>query len=180
MTSSEQSLELELDRLRKINTSDTAERVLGNLQRTKRAQRRQVVFASLGFCTSLVAAVYFTAQDDPIGYFALAATTLVFAFVAWVSSRRAASIASLESGTSLLATWRGELEKKRRNNWLAVSQAGLFALLTAWVINRHGFNDVRAILFLTTTTGIVVYAAYRVLIVRPAVLRELDVLNGSN
>ena len=175
--SPERSLENQLESLRSINTTESAQRVLQGIKQRIRWQRRQVIAASCGACVSAIGTIHFVLQGDPFGYFALTLSTAALVFTAWRSARNVVSLAALKSGTSLLASWRAELRRQLRHTLFAPLVAVQFAALTAWVVWRYGIPSLRSSLFLATTAGICTFAAYQYLVVRPSLQGELEVLD---
>jgi len=173
----EQLLETQLESLRSINTTQSAQRVLQGIEQCTRSQRRQVIAASCGAIVSAIGTIHFVLQGDPFGYFGLTFSTVVMVFAAWRSARNAVGLATLKSGASLLASWRAELRSQLYHVLFAQFAAALFATLTAWVVWRHGIPSLKSSVFLVTATGICTFAAYQTLVVRPSLQRELEVLD---
>jgi hypothetical protein len=177
--SSERSLENQLESLRSIDTPELAQRILQGIKQRTRWQRRQVIVAACGACLSAIGTVHFVIQGDPFGYFGLTFSTAVLVFATWRSARNAVSLTSLKTGTSLLASWRSELRLQLRHTLFAQLAAALFVALTAGVVWRHGIISPRSFLFLATAAGICIFAAYQYLVIRPSLLRELEVLDQN-
>ena len=179
MTTSESQLETQLELLRSANTPDSAQRVQDGILRRTHQKRRQVIVASTGACVAAMGTLHFVLQDDPFGYFALAFTTAVLAFVAWRSAHRAVRLAALKSGASLLACWRAELRSELRQTLIAQFIALEFAAMTAWVIWRVGALGFKSSIFLIVTAGAFIFAANQLLVIRPLLKRELDMLTDD-
>ena len=180
MTSSEhskRSLEAQIEQLRRTSSGDSAQRVQTGMQQRARLQRRQVIAASFGACVAAIATFHFIRQDDPFGYFALTLATVVFIFVAWRSAHQAVALTALKSGVSLLAGWRAELKQQLRHALLSQLVAVQFVVMTAWVLSKNDLLSLKSSLFLLTATSIVVFAAYQFLVIRPALRRELRMLD---
>ena len=176
MTTSESQLETQLEMLRSTNTLDSAQRVQDGIVRRTRQQRRQVIVASTGACVAAIGTLHFVLQDDPFGYFALAFTTIVLVFVAWRSAHQAVRLAALRSGASLLACWRAEVRTELRQTLITQLIALQFAAMTAWVIWSAGALNFKSSIFLIATAGVFIFAANQLLVVRPLLKRELDML----
>jgi len=172
-----ESLENQLESLRSVSATESAQRVLQGIKQRTRWQRRQVIAASCGTCVSAIGTIHFVLQGDPFGYFALALCTAVLAYTAWRSARDAVSLGALKSGTSLLASWRAELRRQLRYTLAAQLVAGLFVALTAWVVWRHGILSWKSAFFLATAAGTSTFAAYQYLVIWPSLQRELEVLD---
>lgn len=175
----EQSLEKKLEMLRTINTVDSAQRVQDGIWTRTRQQRRQVIVASLGAVVAAIGTLHFVLQGDPFGYFALALATAVLVFAAWKSGHEAASLAALKTGASLLASWRTHLRRQLFYTLFAQLIALQFTALTTWVVWRTGMPNVKSSIFLVTTAGVIVFAAYQFLVVRPSLKREMEMLNTN-
>lgn len=176
---SENQLEAQLEMLRAVNSEDSAQRVQDGIATHTRQRRRQVIFASVGACVAAIATLQFVLLGDPFGYFALAPVTVVFVFTAWRSAGQAAGLASLTSGKSLLASWRAELHHQLRQTLVAPVIAMLFGSLTAWVVWHVGAVNFKSSIFLLTAAGVLVFAAYQFLVMRPLLQRELEMLKAD-
>jgi len=174
-----ETLEYQLESLRFVNATESAQRVLQGIRQRTRWQRRQVIAASCGTCVSAIGTIHFVLRGDPFGYFALALCTAVLAYTAWRSARNAVSLGALKSGTSLLASWQGELKHQLRHALAAQLVAGLFVALTAWVVSIQGILSWKSAIFLAVAAGISTFAAYQYLVIRPSLQRELEVLDPS-
>jgi len=175
----EQSLEDQLEALRSVDAADSAQRVLQGIRQRAQWQRRQVIAAAFGACVSAIGAIHFTMQGDPFGYIGLTLSAVVLAFAAWQSARNATSLAALKPGASLLTNWRSELQRNLRDTLIAQLVAVLFTMLTTWVVWRHGVLSLKTLLFLVVAAGVCTFAAYQQLVIRPSLLRELEVLKKN-
>jgi len=172
-----ESLENQLESLRSVNATESAQRVLQGIKQRTRWQRRQVIAASCGTFVSAIGTLHFVLQGDPFEYFALALCTGVLAYTAWRSASNAVCLGALKSGTSLLESWRAELRLQLRHTLAAQLVAGLFVALTAWVVWFHGIPSWKSAFFLATAASISTFAAYQYLVIRPSLQRELEVLD---
>ena len=172
----EQSLEIQLEQLRLVSATDSAQRVLHGIKQSVRRQGRQVVSASFGACVSAIGAIQFTLQGDPFAYIALTLSTAVPIFVAWRSAGNASSLAALKSGASLLESWCAELRRDLHHTLIAQLLAVLFAALTAGVVWQHGIASLKSVSFLAMTAGICTFAAHQFLVLRPSLKKELQIL----
>jgi hypothetical protein len=170
-------LENQLDSLRSVDTTESAQRVLQGIKLRTKWQRRQVIAASCGACVSAIGTIHFALQGDPFGYIALPLCTGVLAYTAWRSARSAARLGALRSGRSLLAGWRAELRRQLRHTLAAQLVAGLFVALTASVVWIHGILNWKTAAFLATAACVSTFAAYQYLVIRPSLQRELEVLD---
>lgn len=175
----EQSMEDQLEALRSVDAVESAQRVLRGVRQRVRWQRRQVIAAVFGACVSAIGAIHFTTQGDPIGFIGLTLSTAVLIFAAWQSASNALRLAALEPGASLLNNWRAELQRQLRHTLIAQLVAALFTMLTAWVVWRHGIPSLKSLLFLLLAAGVCTFAAYQQLVIRPSLLRELEVLKKN-
>ena len=173
---SAQSLEAQIEMLQSVNVADSAQRVQTGIQRRIGLQRRQVILASLGAGVAAIATLHFMLQGNAIAFWALTPVTALFVFAAWRSARQADSLAALKTGTSLLASWREQLQQQLRHTMIAPLMTLLFGCLTAWVVWRFGLLHYKSVIFLMTATGIFVFAADQFLVVRPSLQRELEML----
>ena len=174
---SDGSLETQLDMLRSITTIDSARRVQDGIKLRVRLQRRQVIVALTGAVVAAIATLLFVLQGHPFGYFALTTATAVLILVAWRSAHQAANLAALKSGASLIASWRAELRQQLHHTLVAQFLALGFAAMTGWVVWQAGTIDFKAAFFLAATAGIVIFAAYQFLVIRPSLKREMDMLD---
>jgi len=170
----EQSLEDQLEALRSIDATGSAQRVRQGIRQRVQWQRRQVIAATFGACVSAIGVIHFTLQGDPFGYIGLSLSTAVLVFAAWRSARNAADLAALKPGVSLLKTWRGELQRQLHHTLIAQLVAILFSAMTFWVVWRHGVLNLRSLLFLVVATGVCTFAVYQRLVIRPSLVRELE------
>ncbi len=172
----ESALELQLDQLRTLTADKAARRVRTGVARRLAGRRRVVLLALAATAVSALATVVFVMQRDPFGYFALAFTTVLLAWTAVRFSCEARELAELGSARQLLTHWRADLGRELRQTIWAQLVAAQFSVLTAWVLWRHGLADFRGWLFLATALLIWSYALYQLLVVRPSLKRELDLI----
>ena len=170
----EQSLERQFEALRSIDATGSAQRIRQGILQRVQEQRRQVLAAIVGACVSAIGVIHFALQSDPFGYIVLSVSTAALVFEAWHSSRKAADLAALKPGLSLLTVWRGELQRQLYHILIAELLAGLFSAMTLWVVWQHGVLNLKALSFLAVAAGICTFAAYQRLVARPSLLRELE------
>ncbi|GEM_PF-1968578 len=169
-----QSLEDQLKALRSADTVNSAQHVLNGVQQRVRSQKRQVIAAALGACVASVGVLHFALNGDPFGFIGSILSTAVMIVVTSKSARAAAGLTSLESGKSLLAAWRTELERQLQHTFIAQLCAVLFLALTLWVVWRNAFPSLKSILFLVMAAVICTFATYQRLVMKPTLERELE------
>lgn len=174
--SPEQSLKDQLKALRSVDAINSATHVMKGIEQRMRRQQRQVIAAAFGACVSAVGVLHFVLQGDPFGYIGLTLSTAVLIFAAWKSARNAAGLVTLESGDSLLSAWRAELEHQLHHTLIAQLCAVLFSALTFWVVWRNGVLSLKSLAFLVVGAVICTFAAHQRLVMKPTLLRELEVL----
>lgn len=170
----EDVLDQELARLQHADLPDAA----GVLRRvTSQASRhRRIATASLvGVAVAVFGTVVFTLRGDPFGYLALSGTAVVIALTAWRHFRSAERLARLQ-GPAALEAWRAELAGDLRQGTQALIITGLFAGLTAFVVARHGLMP-KSMLYIGTSVVLLWYALHQLLVRRPLLKRELDLLD---
>jgi hypothetical protein len=177
---SERALEAQLEMLRSVNTADSAKRVQDGIASSTRQQRRHVLFATVGAAIAAIATIHFILQGEPFGYFALSFTTVVMVIATRRSANRASDLATLKSGASLLAAWRDELKEHLRHTLIAPLVTLGFGVLTACLVARHGTLGFKSMIFLVTTGGLFVFATYQLLVVRPQLKREMEMLSQDD
>lgn len=154
---------------------DGAPAVKRKLAERSGLRRGEYHWALAGAVVTGLAAIWFFAGSDPLfAKFALAGTLVVMITTAWRSSRAARTLASGDGG---LDAWRAELEKERHHILVAgpLVTAGFF-VLTAVVVARSGLSDPRAVVFSVTWLAVLAHTVWRLLIRRPVLNRELQVL----
>jgi hypothetical protein len=169
----EQSLESQFEALRSIDATGSAQRIRQGIWQRVQWQKRQVLSATIGACVSTIGVIHFALQSDPFGFIVLSFTTAILVFEAWHSARKASDLAALKPGLSLLTVWRGELQRQLHHILIAQLLAGLFSAMTIWVVWRHGVLNLKALSFLAVATGLIAFAAYQRLVIRPSLVREL-------
>ncbi|MEM1091947.1 MAG: hypothetical protein AAF552_17860 [Pseudomonadota bacterium] len=170
------ALETQLEQLRNVTTETAAQRVRSGVSRQLAGRRRVVLLALVATAVAALATGVFVAQRDPFGYFALTFTTVLLAWTALRFSREARELAELGSARQMLTRWRSDVSRELRQTMLAQLVAFQFSLLTAWVLWRHGLVDYRGWIYLVTALLIWVYALYQLLVVRPSLRRELELI----
>lgn len=173
----ENALERQIEMLRSVTAANSASRVQDGITKITRLKQQRVFYASLGAAVSVFATSYFAFQGDPFSYSVLGLVSVVMIWTALKSSREASTLARLRSGASLLTSWRAEIRQQLRQTLISPVLTLTFAVLTGSVVLRHGMFDFRSFLFLATSAGLLVFVVYQLLVVRPALRRELALLN---
>jgi hypothetical protein len=170
----EWSLERQFEALRSIDATGSAQRIRQGIWQRVQWQKRQVLAATIGACVSAIGVIHFALRSDPFGYIVLSVSTAVLVFEAWHSAHKASDLAALKPGISLVTAWRGELQRQLHHVLVAQLLAGLFSAMTIWVVWRNGVINLKALSFFVVATGIIAFAAYQRLVMRPSLLRELE------
>lgn len=177
----EKQLEAQLDKLRSIGSGNSARRVLEGVVSRTEQQKRQIIALLAGAGVSAMAALHFILKgDDPFGYIALIMTTFVFLYAARESAKNAEQLASIHSGSSLIASWKEDLEKQLKQTIMTQFVTFQFMLMTAWVVWHVGALSLKSMIFLLTLFGISIFSFYQIWVVRPALKRELSMLNDDD
>jgi len=179
-TLDETVLEEQLERLRSVNVIDSAKRVEQGLVDSVAEKRRQVFLSVVGVVISILAGIHFIIQGDPIGYLTLILLPLMFTFTAWRIAKQATEYENLTSGSSLLSGWRNELKEKLKEVNIALFIPILPLLMTLFVISKHGLISTKAVVFILLTTVVFLYAMYQLFVIRPALVRELNMLKPND
>ena len=175
----EVSLESQLESLRSIDASESAQRVLKGIRRRAHLQRRQVLAAAFCSCVAAIAAIYFLLLAELAAGTALLVFAIAMVIAAKQSARLAVSLGTLKSGATFLASWRSELEGQLRHTALAPVLAALFVALTAWVVWRHGMQNWKSAMYLAMATGVCTFAVYQYIVIRPSLQSELVALDNN-
>lgn len=168
------ALDLQLAQLQEASLPD-ADGLLHRVTRQATRHRRSAVASLVGVAVAILGTVVFTLRGDPFGYLALSGTALVIALTAWRHFRSAEQLAQL-SGPAALEAWRAELIRDLRQGPQALIITGLFAALTAWVVLRHGLMP-KSMLYVATAVVLLWHALHQMLVRRPLLKRELNLLD---
>lgn len=153
--------------------------ILNRLKRHSGVLRGQGIWALSGAMVALVAAIILFLQGDTaFAGFALTGTLLVLLFVAWRSAREARLMFDAAGDRSAVALWRSQLKKERRQ--VVIEGPAIcvgFLVLTVAVVIRHGVDDFRWLIFAGVWLFVAVYVARQFFVRRPAIDRELSLLD---